>query len=728
MIALAPSKTNNGASATIFRRESAIMWLHFPDPFFFQMVRNYARKTQRGRGYSKETLAEAIQSVKSKILGLRAASKKYSIPYSTLQCYLTGRRGKKSQTGGRCTALRKEDEELLVAYLKTLEKSGFGLSRKELLDVIQQYVNRNKIQTPFKNGRPGKDWFILFRMRNRLAIKKPQSVEYVRKKQTDPFVINEYFNLLETTLQRLSLVDKPHLVWNLDETSMCTDPSKTKVVGEKGRPSSRTTGGTGKENFTCLVAANANGGKAPPLVIFKGLNLWSNWVPESVNNKCPNMTFAASKNGWINCEIFVNFLKNNLLPSLTEKRPVLIIYDGHATHVTEEVIAFAKTENIEILKLPAHTSHLLQPLDLSVFKSVKVTWDENLCVWQRKNPGRRISKAEFALLFGKIWANLDVNVIKSGFKKGGIFPLNREVISPEIYDPDIWSKFQKFEQQKNNRLIEDTTANVDPLTDQTKDTSANSDAFKEILLETIRSNKPVNQVNKPRKKIASGAEVLTSTVAHAILDSKSMKEKKETKINGTEQNNIMPSTSGTASKRKFKRQARTDLHSSSESSEYEEPTYIDTDDDMDTESNDSRDSLSRPSQTNDKNHSGETLQENKYPESDDSEEMPLSEVKKRNEEKKQEEIVVGTYIKVELKSEKSKKVFIGLVTEIIEPFRIYNCSFLKAAIGQKYPKNTYVFPEIEDKSMVYKNEILECLKGPLVRRGHYTFSPSYVFT
>lgn len=535
--------------------------------------------------------------------------------------------------------------------------------------------------------------------------------------------------MLEATLQRLGLVDKPHLVWNLDETSVCTDPSKTKVVGEKGRPSSRTTGGTGKENFTCLVAANADGGKASPLVIFKGLNLWSNWVPESKDNKCPNMTFAASKNGWINCEIFINFLKNNLVPALTDERPVLIIYDGHATHVTEEVIAFAKAQNMEILKLPAHTSHLLQPLDLSVFKSVKVTWDENLCVWQRKNPGRRISKAEFALLFGKIWANLDINVIKSGFRKGGIFPFNRKVISPETYDPDIWLKYQNIQQENNNGLIEDTIANLEPRTDQTEDTPEQIDTFKNILLETIRSNKPVNQVIKPRKKISSGAEVLTSTVAHAILDSKSTKDKTLTKISGTEQNDSIPSTSGTALKRKVKRQAKTNLlSSSSESSDYEQPTYIDTDDDMDLESNDSRDSLSISSQRNDKKYYEEILREQKYPESDDSEEMPLSELKKLDKENKsQEEIAVGTYIKVVLKSEKSEKIFIGFVTEIIEPFKIYNCSFMKPALGQKYPKNTFVFPNIEDKSIVYKNEILESLKGPLVKRGHYTFSPSYDF-
>jgi hypothetical protein len=69
-----------------------------------------------------------------------------------------------------------------------MDKWGFGLSRSEVLDQVQVFVNANNLQTQFKNGRPGPDWFINFRKRQRLSIKKPQAVEVTRKKQLDPFV------------------------------------------------------------------------------------------------------------------------------------------------------------------------------------------------------------------------------------------------------------------------------------------------------------------------------------------------------------------------------------------------------------------------------------------------------------------------------------------------------------------------------------------------------------
>lgn len=673
------------------------------------MPRNYTRTTQRGEGYTKENLSIAIGEVKSGIRSLRMAAKKYSIPYSTLQCHLTGRRGVKSETGGRPTALKKKDEEKLVHYLKSLEKSGFGLSRKELLEVVQQYVLKNKIPTPFKNGKPGKDWFILFRKRHRLSVKKPQSVEYARKKQTDPFIINDYFNLLHSTLEKFNLFNRPHLVWNLDETSICTDPSKTKVVGAKGKPCSRTTGGSGKENITCLVAASASGEKSPPLVIFKGLNLWTNWVPEPKENDCPDMTFAASKNGWISSEIFLNFLKNNLVPALPEDRPVLLIYDGHATHVTDDVIDFAKSQNIEILKLPAHTSHLLQPLDLSVFKSLKVMWDEKLCVWQRRNAGRRISKKEFAQLFGKIWNLVCSDVIRSGFKKGGIMPFSREVITPEKYDRDIWERYLRYTQEKEEPTkVHDENLNSNSLKDKNehmeRDRNENipeptrASDFEEILLDTIRSNRNIGtQERNTRKKIASGAEVITSIEAEKIVLNRKAKvnKKNESVMQG---HGGEPSSSGLqgnkkAEKRLKRRKKPISDDSSSESADSEKPHYIETDDDEDPIS--------------------ET-------ESDiDFNELNNAENKK---EENQKEIVSGTFVTVLLKSEKREKIFTAQITEVLDSNKgIYECSFMREAIGKKYPENCYVFPEKEDKSIVYSHEISKCLNNPTVKRGHFIF-------
>jgi len=51
-------------------------------------------------------------------------------------------------------------------------------------------------------------------------------------------------------------------------------------------------------------------------------------------------------------------------------RPVLLIEDGHGSHILIELIELARVNNV-YLCLPAHTTHILQPLDIGVFKSFK---------------------------------------------------------------------------------------------------------------------------------------------------------------------------------------------------------------------------------------------------------------------------------------------------------------------------------------------------------------------
>ncbi|KAI4463244.1 hypothetical protein MML48_4g00000632 [Holotrichia oblita] len=192
-----------------------------------------------------------------------------------------------------------------------------------------------------------------------------QSIQYARKHSLDPFIINNYFQLLGKTLHQLNLRHKPHLICNLDESSFYTDPSKTKVVGSKGIGASRTTAGVGRENITVLMAGNAAGHKAPPLIIFKGKNLWDEWtIPE--DNSFPGTTYVVTSNGWVESEVFLNYFKNSFLKEIGDARPSLLIYDGHVSHVDERLISCALQNDVAILKLPPHSSHFLQPIDLSV--------------------------------------------------------------------------------------------------------------------------------------------------------------------------------------------------------------------------------------------------------------------------------------------------------------------------------------------------------------------------
>lgn len=48
-------------------------------------------------------------------------------------------------------------------------------------------------------------------------------------------------------------------------------------------------------------------------------------------------------------------------------KPILLIFDGHGSHLTEEIHQLALSHNIHLFCLPAHTTHKLQPLDVGIF-------------------------------------------------------------------------------------------------------------------------------------------------------------------------------------------------------------------------------------------------------------------------------------------------------------------------------------------------------------------------
>ena len=55
-------------------------------------------------------------------------------------------------------------------------------------------------------------------------------------------------------------------------------------------------------------------------------------------------------------------------------RKILLIFDGHGSHITDKMIELAIKNNIELFCLPPHTTHKLQPLDVGVFGPLQKAW------------------------------------------------------------------------------------------------------------------------------------------------------------------------------------------------------------------------------------------------------------------------------------------------------------------------------------------------------------------
>jgi len=120
--------------------------------------------------------------------------------------------------------------------------------------------------------------------------------------------------------------------------------------------------------------------------------------------------------------VFLNYFEKSFLKitSPSPENPILLIYDGHSSYVDLSLMEMAFKNNVTILLLPPHFSHLLQPMDLAVFKSVKSTWDQRLCNWSRHHQGQKLPKAEPSKLICEIWADMNIQIIKNGLKKAYI--------------------------------------------------------------------------------------------------------------------------------------------------------------------------------------------------------------------------------------------------------------------------------------------------------------------
>lgn len=216
----------------------------------------------------------------------------------------------------------------------------------------------------------------------------------------------------------------------------------------KGCASSRTVSDPERENISVLFATSAHGDKLPPLIIFKGKNTWDRWV--QIDGDFPNTAYGITQNGWMEALLCISYFKKTFIKYVPSNRPILFIYDGHSIYLHLNIILKAIKNNITILKLPPHSNHILHPLDLWTFKSLKVKWDAKLVTWQRKNIGKKLPKAEFSKIIGNVWSDVSADILKEDFKKGGIIPFNKNCVSEDKFDPNALKKLKINCAQCNN--------------------------------------------------------------------------------------------------------------------------------------------------------------------------------------------------------------------------------------------------------------------------------------
>ena len=162
-------------------------------------------------------------------------------------------------------------------------------------------------------------------------------------------------------------------IWNCDEMGFPTDAGQCKVIALSGKQPNKLTSGACSENISVLATCRASGKALDPFIIFSGVNFQST---QHGRNPLRNRCYGISKNCWITTEIFALWLQN--LTKQVKEPPLLVIYDGHLTHVLLKLIEKAIKEKITIVKLSPHVTDRLQPLDACCFGQLKCEWENKL--------------------------------------------------------------------------------------------------------------------------------------------------------------------------------------------------------------------------------------------------------------------------------------------------------------------------------------------------------------
>jgi hypothetical protein len=177
----------------------------------------------------------------------------------------------------------------------------------------------------------------------------------------------------------------------------------------------------------------ADGSTTPPLLI-----LGRNYLPTDLESFVisDKWSVIGGSSAWMTKEVFAKWALESYLKEITKRRaeindpnaPALLILDGHSSRECPEVLKKLKEDNIHVLTLVSHASHILQPLDVEVFAVLKA------CLRSRWNTDEALNLLEAmrrSLLLratkSALYHAVDPETVLTGWRKAGLQPVDRNI-------------------------------------------------------------------------------------------------------------------------------------------------------------------------------------------------------------------------------------------------------------------------------------------------------------
>ncbi|KJZ69849.1 hypothetical protein HIM_10749 [Hirsutella minnesotensis 3608] len=212
--------------------------------------------------------------------------------------------------------------------------------------------------------------------------------------------------------------------------------------------------------------------------------------------------FTTSETGWTNHElgkewligVFDRFTKEKARNGRDYR---LLITDGHSSHVNMDFLEWCDQHRIIVAVFPPHSTHRLQPLDVSLFGPLSTAYTNQLIQWTAKTQGLiGLSKRGFWALFWNVFgSSFSAENIASGWKRTRLLPFDPDVVLSQIMEKTEDESESGDSSVDSLALQQPTARDLRRLIDKVVDRSSkNADRDSRKLKSTLESLQSQNEL------------------------------------------------------------------------------------------------------------------------------------------------------------------------------------------------------------------------------------------
>ena len=221
--------------------------------------------------YDQLLMENAVAAVMHGV-GIRCVAHVYQVSKSTLLDRIHHGHGYR---WGPEPFLGNDLEDRIAAWIIKMARIGYGQTKEQIKDKVQELVKSLHIKTPWPDDHPSEKWYKLFIKRHPvLHYKMSQALvrECCSISYTD---LAQWFDELRDFIldeNHPQILDDVTRIYNCDETDFPLLPKPGKVIALKSDKHIYQAGMSSKKTqITTLICCSASGHYVPPLVVYPGV-------------------------------------------------------------------------------------------------------------------------------------------------------------------------------------------------------------------------------------------------------------------------------------------------------------------------------------------------------------------------------------------------------------------------------------------------------------------------